>query len=707
MMASGNAVRSERVELLVPGMKCGGCMRKVETALAAIPGVLTARANLTGHRAAVSFDAGLSDVDAIVGALAKAGYDARPYRPEVHGGTEADREGRGLLMRIGVAGFAAMNVMLLSVSVWSGAEGVTRDLMHWISAMIALPAIAYAARPFFAGAFGALRHGRLNMDVPISLAILLSAGASLAETAAGGAHAYFDAGIMLTFFLLIGRYLEHRTRAQARSAAAELMQLTGQSAMVLQQDGSRRLVPVEELRVGMRIDVAPGERVPADGRVMAGRGEIDRSMITGESAPELATHGTEVLAGCMNLNGALELVITRTGDETMLAQIARLVDEAARGRSRYDRLADRIARIYAPAVHILAGVAFVGWWIAAGDAWAAAMIAVAVLIVTCPCALALAIPTVHTVASGALFRRGIFLKDGAALERLAAVDRVVFDKTGTLTNALPAIDEAPDADHPLWPVAVALAVRSRHPRARAIAARALEEEIQPVEVTDVVEHPGLGVEGRLDGETVRLGRPGWAGAETGGGVRVLGLCGETASFTFTEALRPGAVDVVSRLAAEGRAVTILSGDAAGPVADVAGRLGIADTHAALLPGEKSGYLSALVASGEHPLMVGDGLNDAPALSAAHVSMSPAGASDVAQSAADLVFTGERLDAVTTAIDIARTAQRRAIQSLGIALVYNAIAIPMAMAGLVTPLIAAVAMSGSSCLVVLNALRMRT
>ncbi|MDH3669250.1 MAG: heavy metal translocating P-type ATPase [Paracoccaceae bacterium] len=695
------------VELLLPDIRCAGCIGPVERTLAAIPGVLEARVNLTAKRARVRLEPGQVEAEQLVAALGEAGFSARPFDRNVDGGQAADHTARDLLLRIGVAGFAAMNVMLLSISVWSGAEAATRDLLHWISGLIALPAMAYAGLPFYRSAASALAGARVNMDVPITLAIALSALSSLIETARGGEHAYFDAGIMLIFFLLVGRYLEHRTRAGARTAAAELSALAGRQAMRRDADGGRRLVAVDELAPGEIIEIAAGERIPADGIVIDGTSDLDRSLVTGESRAEPVLAGETVNAGMVNLTGPLAIRITATGDRTLLAEIARMVDAAERGRTRYDKLADRAARIYAPGVHIVALLAFVGW-LGAGAEWhGALMIAAAVLIITCPCALALAIPTVHTVATGRLFRTGIFLKDGAELERLAEVDLVAFDKTGTLTDGKPELIEGPAEKSPAWPVAAALTAGSLHPLSKAIAARAETLGVAPAEVSEIREIPGFGIEGDLQGTPVRLGRPEWAGATPGADGVVLRTGDAVHGFKFRDRPRPDMSEAAQTLRGLGLEMAILSGDKRAHVDAIGDTAGIARRHGDLAPGEKLRLLQDWAAEGRRVLMVGDGLNDAPALSAAHASMSPGSASDVARSAAGLVFTGANLAPVAEAIRVARAARRRAFESFGIAAVYNSIAIPLAVMGFVTPLIAALAMSGSSLLVVLNALRVRS
>ncbi|MGF1500963.1 MAG: heavy metal translocating P-type ATPase [Paracoccaceae bacterium] len=701
--ASGGAAS---VDLLVPGIRCAACMAAIETGLGKLGGVASARVNLTNRRVHALYDPGVTSEEAITARLAALGYEAKPYDAAAMAEIERDAPGRDLLARLGVAGFAAMNVMLLSVAVWSGAEAATRDLLHWISALIALPAIAFAGQPFFRSAFAALSARRLNMDVPISLAVLLAAGTSVYETAQGAEHAYFDASVSLLFFLLIGRYLDHRTRARARSAAAELSALAVRSATVIEADGRRRTIPAEDLAPGLLLAVAAGERIPADGRVERGESDLDRSLVTGESVPEPVSAGAAVHAGMLNLSGPLEIRATATGDGTLLAEIARLIEAAEHGRTKYDRWADQAARIYAPGVHLIAAIAFLGWLSATGDWRLSLTIATALLIITCPCALALAVPAVHAVAGGRLFRHGIFLKDAGALERLAKVDLVAFDKTGTLTDGRARVTGGPAADDPAWPVAAALAASSRHPLARAVAEAAEARGIAPAPVIAIREHPGRGVEGHLDGRRVRLGAAAWVGAPESGDTAVWldPGTGTPVAYPMAEWLREGVPGLCESLFGLGLDVVLLSGDGPNPVARVAEATGIRRFNARMTPQDKLRCLSEAKEAGLTVLMVGDGLNDAPSLAAADVSMSPVSAADVSRTAADMVFVGERLDPVAFAICTARTARHRALQNFALAAVYNAIAIPLALAGLVTPLVAALAMSGSSILVTLNALR---
>ncbi len=697
-----------RVDLSLPSIHCAACIAGVERALLAEDGVAAARVNLTLKRATATVADAPGAEDRLIRALAGAGYEARPLDSAALEATRVDAEGRDLLARIGVAGFASMNVMLLSVAVWSGAADTTRDLLHWVSAAIALPAVAFAAMPFFASAARALAARRLDMDVPITIAIVMACAISMRETALSGPRAYFEAATGLTFFLLVGRYLTHRTRASARSAAAELAALEVATAERVTADGRRETVPVDALRPGDLVAVAPGARVPVDGTVAEGRSEVDPSLLTGETLPEAVAAGDAVRAGMLNLTGALTLEAGALGEDTLLRQIARLVEAAERSRSRYATLAERAARAYAPAVIVLAAVAL-GWWgLTTGDWRKATTVAATVLIITCPCGLGLAVPAVLTAASGRLFRDGVLLKDGTALERLAGIDTVVLDKTGTLTTGRPVLTNADAIPPAAFAAAAALAAGSAHPLSRAIRAAAERAGVRPAPVADIAEEPGSGTEGSLDGARVRLGRGPWVGAPVSDAVTTTWLrigAAAPVALTFTDEVRPDAAAAVAALRAGGLRVLLLSGDGEAPVAALARRLGIAEWRARATPRDKVAALDALRADGHRALMVGDGLNDAAALAAAHVSISPAAAVDASRSAADLIVLGDRLDRVPSSWRLARTARQRILENFAFATAYNLVTVPIAFAGHASPLFAAVAMSTSSLVVCLNALRL--
>ena len=701
------------LNLMVDGIHCAGCVARIERGLGALPGIVTARVNLTTRRLAVRWRESILTPQRVVSEVEGLGYRAVPYDP-ARLASVSDAEGRFLVRCLAVAGFAAGNVMLLSVSVWSGAFSdmgpATRDLLHWISALIALPAIAWAGRPFYRGALRALAARRADMDIPISVGVLLTAGVSLFETARGGEHAYFDAAIMLLFFLLIGRVLDRMARARARGAAENMLSLTASAATVVAADGHRRLVPVDALRAGMIVAVSPGDRLPVDGTIAAGRSEVDTSLVTGEALPCPVGPGDAVFAGTANLSGALSVTVGAAGEATLLAEIVRLMEVAEQGRARYVRLADRVARGYAPAVHLLALATLGLWWGVLGASFADALLtAVAVLIVTCPCALGLAVPAVQVVAGGRLMRRGILLKSADGLERLAQVDTVVFDKTGTLTTGDLALVSAPD-DTAAVMLAARLAAASRHPLARALVCA---QAAPVVPLAEVAELPGEGLRAVVEGDEIRLGSRAFCGATTDGadndtmGPELWFARAGRAPlrFRFADRLRPDAAETVARLARLGCTVELLSGDRDAVVAATASQAGIERWRAGCRPSDKTARLAALAAAGRRVLMVGDGLNDAPALAAAFVSMSPAMASDISRTAADVIFQGERLGPVVEALMVARRARRLVLQNFALAFAYNLAAVPLAVAGLVTPLVAAVAMSTSSIVVTGNALRL--
>ena len=706
---------TNRLHLMVENVHCAGCIATIERAVTALPGVLSARVNLSTRRLAVERRPDGVDAERIVETVSGLGYPATPFDPG-HLGEDGAAEDRRLLAALAVAGFAAGNVMLLSISVWSGFPGdmgaATRDMFHWISALIALPAVAYAGQPFFRSAFRALRGRSMNMDVPISVAVVLAAGMSLQQTIVGGDHTYFDASVSLLFFLLIGRYLDRRACAKARSAATRLVSLQAASATVVADDGSLRSVPCHDIEPGMTVLVAAGERLPVDGEVITGRSEIDTSLVTGESLPRPAGIGDEVFAGTVNLSQPLHIRVGAVGEQTLLAEIVRLMEAAEQRRTRYVRIADRLARIYAPAVHIVAAATFCGWlWLGAAGWQDALMAATAVLIITCPCALGLAVPVVQVVASGRLMRRGALMKSPDGLERLEAVDTVVFDKTGTLTIGQPALVDGDRIPAETLRIAAALAAHSRHPLSRAVAASAAG--LAPIQAEAVEEIPGRGLTGRVDGRAYRLGARDWAApmeqaaaaSENGPEVWLGGDGATPQRFVFSDPARPDAAAIIAALKSRGLAVEMLSGDSETIVRRMAEELGIATWRAGCLPEDKVRRLDELADAGRRVLMVGDGLNDAPALAAGFASMSPSGAADISRTAADLVFQGERLSPVLLAVGTARKAGRLVRQNFALALAYNCIAVPLAVIGLATPLIAAIAMSASSLVVTLNALRL--
>ena len=694
-----------RLELLVRGAKCAACLGKVERAAEAVPGVAAVRFNLSTGKLAVTLAERPAEPADVIAALDAAGYTAVPYNPG-EAAAQHDREGRELVIALGVAGFGAGNVMMFSVPVWAGLFGqelspATRELMYWLCAIVATPCALFAGMTFFRSAWASLRRRKANMDVPISIGVLLTLAVSFSEAIQHGAHAYFDAAVSLLFLLLIGRYLDHHLRARARSAATDLLALQAPMALRLDDDNREHGVPVADVAPGDRLAVAPGQRVPVDAVVAAGSSELDNALITGETATARVEPGQAVHAGALNLTGRLILRATARSEDSTVAAIARLMEAGAQSRSAYVRMADKAAAIYVPVVHTLAAATFLGGWLLGLGPHEALLRAAAVLIVTCPCALGLAVPAVQVAACGRLFRQGVLVKSGAALERLAEVNHVVLDKTGVLTIGRPAPVDVPLR---LLTLAAPLARASRHPLARALAEAAGPGPV----ATDVVEHPGLGVEGRIDGRRARLGRATWMGVKTTSidSEMWFGFDGGTkVRMVFADRLRPDAAWTIEQLKLRGLSVEILSGDVEPAVRRVAEVVGVSQWTSGLTPQEKAAAVALRTFADQKVLMVGDGLNDAAALAKAHASMAPGAAVDAAQNAADMVFSGENLFAIVEAIDVARAARARALENFGFSALYNLVAAPAAVLGLLNPFVAAIAMSGSSLVVTLNALRM--
>ncbi|MEM7471706.1 MAG: heavy metal translocating P-type ATPase [Pseudomonadota bacterium] len=685
---------SSAVQLSVPSMRCAACIGAVETHLQGLRGVADARVNLSQKRVRIASERPASELAA---ALNDIGYEAFPLDPNALSG-DKDRTGQDLLMRLGVAGFAMMNVMLLSVAVWSGAEGATRDLFHLISAAIALPVVLYSAQPFFKHAMQALKVGRLNMDVPISLAILLAGAMSLFEALNGGEHAYFDAALSLTFFLLIGRYLEHHTRSAARSAAKELAALETHTVTLKTAHGVKT-VPLDRVRVGDIALVPTGVRVPVDGMLISQEAHTDRAFLTGESDPVCHLADADLNAGEINIGAPFELRATAVGQDTRLHRIARLVETAENARNTYTSLADRAARIYAPAVHLLALATFLGWFLITQDLRHALNIAIAVLIITCPCALGLAVPAVSTAAISKLYRLGFLVKSGTALERLAESRSVVLDKTGTLTT--PGFTFDLDGFSPAdLSVAKALAQNSAHPLSKAL--DLYLGEITPAELSQISETKGGGVSAAFNGSLVALGRASWLGGH--GDALVLKISDALHSMPYQEVLKPGVEEMTRGLSKIDLELQIMSGDTPEKTARIAALAGVEHFAASISPEEKSERIAQMEAERTAPCMIGDGLNDTVALAAAHASIAPGTALDAARNAADVVVIRETMADVPKLFAIARKAVYLSRQNFGIALIYNAIAIPIAISGHATPLAAALAMSLSSITVLLNAMR---
>ncbi len=692
-------------ELSVPGMKCAGCISKIESGLLKLPGVTRARVNLTTKRVTVSWKKS-SATPPLLETLSALGFEGHLSTPLEN---NDDKELKKLIRALAVAGFGAGNIMMLSVGVWAGAEEDTRTLFHGLSALIAFPVLFYSGRIFFASAWTALKAGTTNMDVPISVGVLLTFLMSLYDTITHGPHAYFDAATSLLFFLLIGRTLDHMMRARARTAITGLQKLSPEGAEVLQPDGSTQYLAVEDLMPGMRLRIPAGARIPVNGTIAGGQSDIDVSIINGESTSHRVTIGDKVQAGALNLTGSVTIEATAAASNSFLADMIRLMETAETGRHRYRRIADRVSSLYSPVVHIGALAAFILWFALAGDVHHALTIAVSVLIITCPCALGLAVPMVQTVATKRLFQAGVVIKDGAALERLSEIDTIIFDKTGTLTTGKPNLVNQDQIKPEFIDLAAAMAAHSSHPLSKTLALYATANKY---EETHISEFPGDGLEAEIGGVVYRLGRPGWAAKDDGDVANDGSSCvvltsndKRLATFYFTDQLRPSASNIIADLSRARFRIEILSGDRAIAVAKVANHLGISTFTSRQRPNDKVDHVERLSRQGRKVLMIGDGVNDAPALAAAHVSMAPASAADIGRNAADFVLLTDEIEAIPVTIGIARRSSNLMRQNILFAILYNMVAVPLAFFGYVTPLIAAIAMSTSSIIVVLNSLRL--
>lgn len=697
----------------VEGMRCASCAWKIEQTLSAHPGV-EARINFSTQRLRVSWPKASSpeSANAFAEEIEALGFHVAPFDPDSRA-VQARLEERTLLTYLAVSGFATAAIMLFADALWFSRdlEGPSRDLMHWFMGLIAMPATLYCGQPFFRSAISALKSGRTNMDVPISLAVILANALSLFETINHGHYVYFDASIMLLFFLLIGRYLDLKARGKAREAAQGLLAMLDGTARVL-KDGQPLAVRIRDVRPGDVLIVTAGEKVAADGIVISGSSDVDTRLVTGETLPRPVVCGEKLYAGMINQSAPLHVEVSAAADDSLLSEIIVLMEKAEQSQSAYVRFADRVASLYAPVVHILALATFFGWtgfgYLTGGVVpWEDALLkAMAVLIITCPCALGLAVPVVHVLASSYLFSRGILLKSSKGLEVLARIDTVVFDKTGTLTEGQPHWLNPHDLEEADRRLAVSIAHHSRHPLSQAISAA---ECYGPLPEVVVADHPGDGLSATWEGEPVKVGRAAWLGLSPSEDhqIELWFRRGDRppVRLLFADIERSDADDTVSDLKQRGLHVIMLSGDRRQVAEALGAKLGITDVHAALSPVDKVRAIEDLRRDGHSVLMVGDGLNDAAALTAAAVSMSPSSGMDITQNAADFVYRGVGLTPIVTAFDVARRTRILVRQNFALSLAYNVLAVPAAVLGVVTPLIAAIAMSSSSLVVVLNSLRL--
>ena len=711
--------------MAVEGMTCAACALTVEDALRAVPGVVTAEVGAASRRARVVWRAGSVLPSQWLDAVRAAGYRGVPLA-DLAVRAERRRASRQMLWRWLVAGLCMMQVMMYAYPAYTAAPGdISPDaqaLMRWASWVLSLPVMLFSCGPFFRAALRDLRMRRVGMDTPVTLGIVITFAVSSWGTfepdGIFGAEVYFDSLTMFVFFLLSSRWLEARLRDRTGGALDMLLQRLPDGVERERADGRREQVAAHRVALGNVLHVKPGEAFVADAVILEGETLADEALLSGESRPMPRGPGDTVLAGSYNLAAAVRVRVTAVGDATRFSQIAALMDEAARSRPRLAQLADRMARPFLLLVLLAAAGACLYWW--PQDPGHALMVAVAVLVVTCPCALSLATPAAMLAAAGALARRGVLVRRLQALEMLARVDTVVFDKTGTLTRDALALGEVRTRDgvdrEQALAMAAALAGRSLHPASRALAAAGRDSANEDLwQVSDLVEEAGRGVRARLTrngwpwpGE-LRLGSAAHCGvAATGGRDMTIWLSdaqGMLASFVLHEELRADAQATVARLQSMGLQVQLLSGDASPAVARVAAVLGIAQAQGGCSPQHKLQALRALQQQGRHSAMVGDGLNDGPVLAGADVSFAFGQAVPLAQAQADFVVPGGALRAVADTLVLARRTLAVVRQNLAWAAVYNAVSVPLAVAGWMPAWLAGLGMAASSLLVVLNALRL--
>jgi Cu2+-exporting ATPase len=717
-----------QLDVYVDGIRCASCVWLNERLLSRLPGVVSARVNYATHRARVRWDPAVATLEAVLGRIRAAGYEPKPYT-ESERQRAQDAETRDLLIRLGTAFFLATQLMIYSAALYAGyfqgMEPGMRRLMEVIALGLTLPVFLYSGAPFLRSAARGLRAGRFNMDV----LIVLGSGAALAYSAyqmARGGEVYFDTAAMIVTLVLAGRYVEARARGRASEAVARLSRLLPREARVQ----GRGLVPLAAVAVGDLVEVVPGERVPLDGEVVEGASEVDEALLTGEARPVPKRAGAAVIGGTVNLHGAFTFRVTRVGEDTVLSGIARAVESAQAEKPRLQVLADRVTGWFVPAVLVLAAGTVALHLARGAPLHQALMTGVAVLVIACPCSLGLATPIAVLLATGEATARGLLARNGDVLERAAGVTHVVLDKTGTLTRGTPVLREvvrfegAPDREE-LVRLVAAVERRSEHSLGRALveAARALPGP--ELEVVDFTAVPGRGVAGSAGGRAVLVGNRAFL-AEAGIAVpeeaahaaAPFEVEGDTvlhaaiggrlaALLVVSDVLRDEAPEALRELRALGLDLAIVSGDGAATTSAVARRAGIARFLAEATPLDKQGELARLQAAGARVLMAGDGINDAPALTRADVGAAMGRGTDVTLESADAVLVRDDLRLLPALVRLGRRTTRVIRQNVFWAFFYNVVAIPLAVAGVLHPIVAAAAMAASSLFVVGNSLRVRT
>jgi Cu2+-exporting ATPase len=711
-----DAEHVKEASLILEGIVCAACVWLSEHHVMQLPGVISFQVNYATHRAQLTWDDSQIRLSEILKAIGEIGYLAHPLDPKRQEQVFKNEKAQAL-RRLAVAGFGAMQVMMIAVALYAGdykgMESTLELFLRWVSMLITAPVLIYSARPFYQGTWRDLKMHRLGMDVPVTLAITSAFIASAYATIFRSGEVYFDSVTMFTFFLLTGRYLEMSARHRAGQAAEEMVKLIPAMATRL-VGNTEEVVPVSDLRPGDFIIVKPGESIPADGTVVTGISSVDESLLTGESLPINKTVNNKVVGGSVNIESMLQVKVEQVGQDTVLAAIQRLLDRAQAEKPQIAKLADRVASYFVAILLLLATAIGFYWWQHAPEE--AFWVVISVLVVTCPCALSLATPTAVTAATGQLTREGVLTTRGHALETLAKVTHVVFDKTGTLTRgqiSLSHVDtignlEAAECKK----LAAALERYSEHPLAQALVKVAGDT---PYTASDIVSLPGQGVQGVINDTSYFIGRPEFATQHLSIELPLTDMTATPvvlsddkqvlAVFYFRDVLRANAKQTIVALGNLGCQVSLLSGDRQSVVDEIAKQAGITTAHGEMSPDDKLAYVKQQQQQGEVVAMIGDGINDAPVLAAAQVSIAMGSGTQIAQASADMILLSEQLEQLLAAIRTARKTTRVIRQNLSWALVYNLVALPLAAMGWVAPWMAAIGMSASSLVVVFNALRL--
>ncbi|KES22476.1 MULTISPECIES: heavy metal translocating P-type ATPase [Pseudomonas] len=700
--------------LILEGISCAACGWLIEKHLRQMPAVAEAGLNLSNHRLHVRWADGQLPLSGLLAELRRIGYAAHPYQPD-KAAEQLAEENRRSLRQLGVAGMLWFQAMMATMATWPefniDLSAEMHEILRWVAMFLTTPIVFYSCQPFFRGALRDLRTRHLTMDVSVSLAIGGAYLAGIWTAITGKGDLYFDAVGMFALFLLAGRYLERRARERTAAATAQLVNLLPASCLRLDEAGNSQRILLSELRVGDRVLVPPGAVLPADGLILSGQSSVDESLLTGEYLPQPRQAGDSVTGGTLNVEGPLTLQVQALGDDSRLSAIVRLLERAQADKPRLAQLADSAAQWFLLVLLALAAVVGLFWW--QHDASRAFWVVLSMLVATCPCALSLATPTALTAATGSLHKLGLLLTRGHVLEGLKRIDTVIFDKTGTLTEGrltLRAVQPLGELDgERCLALAAALENRSEHPIARAFG-----RAPQPAEAVE--SHPGLGLEGVVDGQRLRIGQAAFVCALSGqpapampnehGQWLLLGDArGPLAWLVLDDRLRDDAPALLQACRERGWRTLLLSGDSSPMVQSVAAELGIDEVHGGLRPDDKLAILKQLHGEGRHVLMLGDGVNDVPVLAAADISVAMGSATDLAKTSADAVLLSNRLDSLVQAFVLARRTRRVIVENLVWAGLYNGLMLPFAALGWITPAWAAIGMSVSSLTVVLNALRL--